>query len=158
MKSLALLCAVIFLVGCAAADVMISRRDTTATGRGTVEPVGNRLTATLGDKKCSGNFSNVADYSTVGLINMYRQHQNTTNLSVNTGITTAAGTASSSGTSSAVGTTTVSSTTGTARGMLMCSDGDVWRCEVRHDGPSGYGVCVGKDGAIYDIITGFFGR
>jgi hypothetical protein len=41
--------------------------------------------------------------------------------------------------------------------MLICDDGDIWRCEIRHDGASGYGVCVGKDGTVYDIITGFFG-
>ena len=153
---LLILANVMFLTGCAA-DVMIARRDSSLTGRGTVEALGKRLTAVIGDKSCNGNFANVRDSSSVGLINTYGQRTDTTNLTLNTPTGTTTGVASSSGASTNVGTSVVSSTTGNAKGMLICNDGDLWRCEIRHDGPSGYGVCVGKDGTVYDIITGFFG-
>lgn len=144
------------LAGCSA-DVMIARRDSSLTGRGTVEAIGKRLSASIGEKKCNGNFANVRDFSGVGLINTYGQRNDTTNVVLSSTTGSATGTATTTGSSTNVGTNVVASTTGLAKGMLSCSDGDLWRCEIRHDGPSGYGVCVGKDGTVYDIITGFFG-
>jgi hypothetical protein len=157
MKSMALMLASTLLVAGCAADVMIARRDSTLTGRGTVEAIGKRLSATIGGKQCNGNFANVRDSSSVGLINTYGTTNDSTNLSLTSPTGTATGVATSSGSSTTVRTVTAASTTGNAKGMLICDDGDVWRCEIRHDGASGFGVCVGKDGTVYDIITGFFG-
>jgi len=125
--------AVVALAGCSpSADVMLVRRDSSESGSGTVQAAGQRLTAVIGSKKCSGNFATVPDFASSGLLNTYGQKNNAT------------------------ATVSISSATGNAAGLLTCDDGDVWRCEIRHSGPSGYGICVGKDGAVYDVVTGRF--
>lgn len=132
-----MIAATFLLTGCSA-GMVIAKRDTSETGRGTFESLGKTVSISIGTKNCSGHYATVRDRSEVGLINAYGQR-------------TSAGVLASG---TITGTVQSSSTTGYAKGLLTCTDGDLLRCEVKHDGPSGYGVCVGRDGSIYDLITG----
>ena len=143
MQRLSLVFVAVFLVsGCSvgvhSAGMLIVNRNTSEAGKGVIESKGQAVSFSIGKKICSGNYATVRDYSEIGLINAHGQSWG----------------AGAPKTVFGSGTVQSSSTTGYAKGLLTCTDGDLLRCEVKHDGPSGYGVCFGKDGVIFDLITG----
>jgi len=135
MRHILICCTILITLAGCSAGMVIAKRDTSETGRGTFQAYTKKLSIDFGAKSCTGHYASVRDRSEIGLISAYSH--------------------SGSATVSTTGTLQTSSSTGYAKGILTCNDGDIWRCEVKHDGPSGYGICVGKDGAIYDVITGF---
>jgi hypothetical protein len=116
------------LIGCTSSLTYVNRQ-TNEIGTGSADGLQKKLTAKFNNKTCEGDYTAVQGGS-VGILNTYGSQGN-------------------------VGGGTLSSISlgGVAFGILKCSDGDVIRCEVKYSGSSGFGVCIGKDNQLYDVMA-----
>lgn len=117
-----------FLIGCTSSLTYVNRQ-TSEIGSGSADGLQKKLTAKFKDKTCEGDYTAVQGGS-FGILNTYGSQGN-------------------------VGAGTLSSVSlgGVAFGILKCNDGDVIRCEVKYSGSSGFGVCIGKDNQLYDVMA-----
>lgn len=118
------------LAGCTS-GLTVVKRGSSEMGTGHADAVGQTLSAQIGGKTCSGEYTTVANASGTSLLTTY---------------------GGDGGVSQSYGNHF--SDTGRAMGIMTCSDGDVWRCEVAYAGTAGYGVCVSnRDGTVYDVMA-----
>lgn len=124
-----LLVATLLVSGCAS-EITFVKRGTNEVGYGRADGMGQKLSASIGSKSCSGDYTTVSSGSGFGLISAFGSGGGVLNA-----------------------TSTWVSMGGIAAGIMKCSDGDVLRCEVKFEGTKGYGVCRGGDDQIYDVIA-----
>lgn len=127
-----LLMATPLIAGCATSSVTFIKRGTNEMGTGIANGLGQTLEARIGQKTCQGEYTTVPSSGGIGLIQAHGRGPG--------------------GTASLHGTSYFQSSGGLAVGLMTCSDGDAWRCEISYHGTRGYGVCVGADDAVYDVI------
>jgi hypothetical protein len=124
-----LLVSALLLSSCAS-EITFVKRSTNEVGYGRADGMGQKLSASIGSKSCSGDYTTVSSGGGFGLISAYGSGGRVMNA-----------------------TSTWVSLGGIAAGIMKCSDGDVLRCELKFEGTRGYGVCRGGDDQIYDVIA-----